>query len=87
MYILIDYIKNPMGRKCTMAFDNFADLKDSCIRDLEVCSYDRKSSVDLRSIDSCVRYLLSDHRGISYHKSTSYKKYCEYRYGKKACMP
>lgn len=87
MYILIDYIKNPMGKKCTMAFDNFADLKDSCIRDLEVCGYDRKDSVDLRSIGSCVRYLLSDHRGVSYHKSTSYKKYNEYRYGKKASMP
>ena len=87
MYILVDYIKNPMGRKGTMAFDNFTDLKDSCIRDLEACGYDRKEQVDLRSIDSCVRYLLSDHRGVSYKKSNSYGKYCEYRYGRKAMMP
>lgn len=87
MYILIDYIKNPMGRKCTMAFEDFKDLKDSCITDLDSCGWDRKDSVDLRSIESCVKYLFNDHRGITYHKSTSYHKYNEYRYGKKACTP
>ena len=87
MYILVDYTKNPMGRECTMAFDSFEELKDSCIKNLEVCGYDDKSSVDLRSVESCVRYLFSDHREITYHKSTSYNKYIEYRYGKKAYMP
>ena len=87
MCILVDYIRNPMGRKCTVAFEDFKDLKDSCIMDLDKCGWDREDSIDFRSMDSCIKYLFRDHREVRYRKSTSFKKYNEYRYGKKAMMP
>ena len=87
MYILINYIKNPIGKKCTMAFDNFADLKDSCVVRLNNSGWYDKDRVDLRSADSCVKYLFDDHRSINYKFSKSRKKYLDYRYGRQACMP
>ena len=87
MHVLINYLKNPMGRKSTMAFEDFADLKDSCITRLDGNGWYDKDKVDLRSIDSCVKYLFDDHREVTYKLSKSRNKFYDYRYGKRACMP
>ena len=83
MYILIDYTKY-YGSKQTMAYENFADLKDSVISRLDGRGWDNKETVDLRSMRSCIDYLTQDAWNVSYRKSKSYKKFDEYRYGEKA---
>lgn len=83
MYILIDYTKY-YGGNMTMAYDDFADLKDSVIDKLDGRGWSDKADVDLRSADSCVRYLTKDAWNVSWRKSKSFKKYNNYRYGAKA---
>ena len=86
MYILIDYISNYSG-KCTMSYEDFADLKGSVIDKLDGRGWDNKHNVDLRSLRSCIDYLFSDYRSVGYKKSKSYKKFCEYRFGSKRKSP
>jgi hypothetical protein len=85
MYILIDYTTYHAGQS-TMAYENFADLKDSVIETLDSRGWCGKGMVNLKSIDSCVRYLTQDtiSGSVSWKKSKSRDKFIKYRFGEKA---
>ena len=83
MYILIEFDSYLYGNNTTYAFENFNVLKERVVERLNGCGWDEKHKVDMRSIDSCVRYLCDDFKNVRWKKSTSYDKYFEYRNGNK----
>lgn len=82
MYILVNFTKY-YGGKCTMAFKDFNDLKDSVIKRLNACGWSDKTHVDLRSIQSCIKYLV-DGWSVTWRRSQSNDKFNKYRYDSNA---
>lgn len=82
MYILIDYIH--LGKKKTMAYENFQELKEAVLDELDRTGWVGKKEVDLRCLWDCVFYLARATREFRIKKSKSFKKFLEYRYGEKA---
>ena len=86
-YILVEATRVSTGKKCTKAYENFEELKEEAIKILDGCGWDNKQLVDLRSVDSCLKYVLSgNYCHIQYRLSTSYSKFMEYRYGRRALV-
>lgn len=82
MYILIDYRTHQYGW-FTMAYENFKEIKETVIDRLNRTGWYDKNKVDLRSLQSCIDYLCNDFSTKTWVKSTSYKKFSDYRYGNK----
>lgn len=83
MYILINYTQYYAGN-CTMAYKDFKELKEDVIDNLNSNGWSNKSTVDLRSLRSCIDYITQDCFNVTWHKSNSHKKFMDYRYGLKS---
>lgn len=82
MYILVTCKRARTGRKQTFAYESMEEIKKEVIKILDNRGWDNKVSVDLRSMQSCLEYILDgDYTSIKYKLSASFKKYSEYRHG------
>lgn len=83
MYILINYTQYHAGT-CTMAYKDFKELKNDVINELNCKGWSDKNTVNLRSLRSCIDYITKDSFNVTWRKSSSYKKFMNYRYGLKS---
>lgn len=83
MYILINYTQYHAGHR-TMAYKDFKELKADVINNLDINGWNDKNTVDLRSLRSCLDYITKDSFNVTWRKSSSYKKFMNYRYGLKS---
>lgn len=87
LYILVEAKDVRSGKKRTLAYENFDELKEKVVDILNGRGWDNKEKVDLRKVDSCLEYVLSGNLySISYKFSTSYNKFMNYRYGIEAIV-
>lgn len=59
-------------------WENFNAIKKEVIKILDVRGHDNKSTVDLRSLLSCLNYIYSDYKLFRVKKTNSYKVFYQY---------
>lgn len=86
-YILVDLTGVKTGKKYTKGYENFEELKEEVVKILDGRGWDNKERVDLRSVSSCLDYVLEgNYRNITHKLSLSHNKFMEYRYGTRAIV-
>lgn len=87
MYILVNCKTARNGRACTRAYESFDELKEETIKILDGRGWDNKDKVDLRSVGSCLNYVLDGKfYDIKYKFSMCSSTFMDYRYGNKAVL-
>ena len=83
-YYLIDYTTYHAGH-VTMAYEGFPEIREAVVNIFHTNGWQDYGRVDLRSVRDCLGYLLDRHGAfnVKWRKSTSHKKFMEYRYGKR----
>ena len=86
-YILVKCKTARSGDNCTRGYTDFNELRAEVTAILDNRGWDNKETVDLRSVDSCLRYVLGGNfRDITYKYSTNYGALLDYKTGKKALV-